>query len=170
MPTNSYTPQNYVRFNPRPREGATSESGEGTLPIVSFNPRPREGATPTLKCLRISAMVSIHAPVKGRPTTCQEGPRARGFNPRPREGATHSSTFSSPISDCFNPRPREGATLLRMVAITCMGVSIHAPVKGRPYSDALPRSVSSFNPRPREGATRLRAKNASACLFQSTPP
>ncbi|CAA7622808.1 conserved hypothetical protein [Magnetospirillum sp. UT-4] len=33
---------------------------------------------------------------------------------------------------CFNPRPREGATHRIGRSITRLGVSIHAPVRGRP--------------------------------------
>ena len=53
-------------FNPRPREGATTD----TMPILneytSFNPRPREGATDTTPYFDAFNDVSIHAPVKGR--------------------------------------------------------------------------------------------------------
>ena len=53
-----------------------------------FNPRPREGATTKKPNQRRLSRVSIHAPVKGRPI-CPVFSMARdGFNPRPREGAT----------------------------------------------------------------------------------
>ncbi len=56
---------------------------------AGFNPRAREGATSDQRVLPITCHVSIHAPVKARP------PNRRGywllgvsFNPRAREGAT----------------------------------------------------------------------------------
>ena len=56
-----------VRFNPRPREGATTGFNPLFQVFVCFNPRPREGAT-TVAGIRAGIdAVSIHAPVKGRP-------------------------------------------------------------------------------------------------------
>ena len=76
------------RFNPRPREGATTYSGTACARMASFNPRPREGATIDELIEDCDTLVSIHAPVKGRPKV--QGRRGAGarFNPRPREGAT----------------------------------------------------------------------------------
>ena len=54
-------------------------------------------------------IVSIHAPVKGRP--CR--------------------VMTLPASIRFNPRPREGATLANGFGRYGVAVSIHAPVKGR---------------------------------------
>mgnify|MGYP003599141986 CR=1 FL=1 len=56
-----------IRFNPRPREGATLPclgDGGGSR---CFNPRPREGATSRAWEMVEVPDVSIHAPVKGRP-------------------------------------------------------------------------------------------------------
>ena len=55
------------------------------------------------------------------------------FNPRPREGATLAIFDPSARIRCFNPRPREGATIMKSIYHTNVGVSIHAPVKGRRY-------------------------------------
>ena len=55
-----------IRFNPRPREGATLPclgDGGGSR---CFNPRPREGATSRAWEMVEVPDVSIHAPVKGR--------------------------------------------------------------------------------------------------------
>ena len=54
--------------------------------------------------------VSIHAPVKGRRTSCTGRRGNRGFNPRPREGATPMERQNQRRPPSFNPRPREGAT------------------------------------------------------------
>ena len=85
--------------------------------------------------------------------------RLAGFNPRPREGAT---TFIGKIVcywQGFNPRPREGATKSLFPSQSNQKVSIHAPVKGRPYNPLLKKEKVCFNPRPREGATSFRKYN-----------
>ena len=53
-------------FNPRPREGATSQKFLLERIKLCFNPRPREGATRTDVGKGHIPYVSIHAPVKGR--------------------------------------------------------------------------------------------------------
>ena len=120
-------------FNPRPREGATRNAALLCAHCQRFNPRPREGAT-TLSRVKLTNWFC--------------------FNPRPREGATHSRPEPWFRAVCFNPRPREGATRGLRRAFLGLGVSIHAPVKGRPLEPQL-RGLRplGFNPRPREGAT-----------------
>ena len=56
-----------VCFNPRPREGATQPLHPAISARASFNPRPREGANSGPFVVFPLGMVSIHAPVKGRP-------------------------------------------------------------------------------------------------------
>ena len=76
-------------FNPRPREGATCKHDTSSSCRLCFNPRPREGATVKHAQEIAETLVSIHAPVKGRPcVTLPIACRYSGFNPRPREGAT----------------------------------------------------------------------------------
>ena len=53
-------------FNPRPREGATTDQNATAFAGSGFNPRPREGATLASVTLSQWALVSIHAPVRGR--------------------------------------------------------------------------------------------------------
>ena len=58
----------YFGFNPRTREGATSPRARGITLIWGFNPRTREGATVCSRRDSICRGVSIHAPVKVRPS------------------------------------------------------------------------------------------------------
>ena len=60
----------------------------GPYATMRFNPRPREGATIVRRVLGVFAEVSIRAPVRGRPTQKFISNPWIGFNPRPREGAT----------------------------------------------------------------------------------
>ena len=96
-----------------------------------FNPRPCEGATIGMTPLGAAAMVSIHAPVKGR--------LSRLHQHRPKMS--------------FNPRPCEGATWINSLYPVAGAVSIHAPVKGRRWQRGQPLANARFNPRPCEGAT-----------------
>ncbi len=59
-------PCQVLRFNPRPREGATSREINSSSTICCFNPRPREGATRAWNPTLVPFRVSIHAPAKGR--------------------------------------------------------------------------------------------------------
>ena len=99
---------------------------------IYFNPRSREGSDANRQVDRFSALISIHAPVKGA-TLRSHWLRTFyfNFNPRSREGSDRVSCWSILRLSYFNPRSREGSDL-----------SIY---------DA--RSITSdFNPRSREGS------------------
>ena len=92
----------------------------------------------------------------------------------------------------FNPRPLAGATKLRVREFTGARISIHAPLRGRPYPVLVRADVSQFqstppcggdpvwmflirlhwyfNPRPLAGATPSNDQFLGFGLFQSTPP
>ena len=181
----------------------------------SFNPRAREGATAQQGDGARSIAVSTHAPVKARPATA---PRCEhsglSFNPRAREGATGLQRWRVRQTLCFNPRAREGATIyvagpmtgypvsthapvkarrvVSGVQVFALEVSTHAPVKARPRSllcaagrlkvsthapvKARPDCAGArddnrrFNPRAREGATAKRVLQLPALPFQPTRP
>ena len=76
----------------------------------SFNPRTREGATVRSIVEMLRPSVSIHAPVRVRPSL---------------ERASGTVTLS------FNPRTREGATPSELIGELSAQVSIHAPVRVR---------------------------------------
>ena len=78
-------------------------------------------------------MVSIHAPVKGRPPAgCLKMSAAR-FNPRPREGATVAGQIFRPALSVSIHAPVKGRPAMSEEKRTKGWVSIHAPVKGRPW-------------------------------------
>ena len=77
----------------------------------SFNPRPREGATRVFFLLAYRALVSIHAPVKGRL-------RGKAWPEHARQVSIHA--------------PVKGRHPVFVVLGKSEIVSIHAPVKGRP--------------------------------------
>ena len=82
-------------FNSRAREGATRRHKLGRSESRSFNSRAREGATQFPRRLTQGAVVSIHAPVRARPSRDEPGRSHRGFNSRAREGATPRCQISS---------------------------------------------------------------------------
>ena len=58
------------------------------MQITRFNPRPREGATSGNYTFTLEDQVSIRAPVRGRRVRKADREAHQCFNPRPREGAT----------------------------------------------------------------------------------
>ena len=141
------------RFNPRPREGATREHYGQDDHQAGFNPRPREGATMRFLRMRQHIAVSIHAPVKGRPTDFFFWDVKSCFNPRPREGATEALEKTQRHLEVSIHAPVKGRLGSWGAQKTMAAVSIHAPVKGRPAPHTPPPVWRCFNPRPREGAT-----------------
>ncbi len=71
-------------------------------------------------------LVSIRAPVRGRPLSTQRLAAARGFNPRPREGATTWWVDGNPAA----------------------AVSIRAPVRGRQEIQLAGVGVREFQSAP----------------------
>ena len=70
-----------------------------------------------------------------------------------------------------NPRPRKGgATRLLPSTSLDMGVSIHAPARGRLRAKAYGKEQRSFNSRPHRGATNYRRGDELFFKFQSTLP
>ena len=101
-------------------------------------------------------MVSIHAPVKGRPGSgCDFLHLFSSFNPRPREGATHPCTHHPCVGRVSIHAPVKGRPPIALNSDGFPTVSIHAPVKGRRGAGMAQPPPHSFNPRPREGATRV---------------
>ncbi len=134
---------------------------------VRFNPRPREGATRPCSSRSRSRSVSIHAPAKGRLIAPAALPTVSGFQSTPPRRGDWERSISIFSGTGFNPRPREGATCSRRLSGATATVSIHAPAKGRPSWRRWRCSPwVSFNPRPREGATvgRLEREEDVECF------
>ena len=95
----------HLHFNPRPRGGdykiiSLSELSE------DFNPRPARGRQ-IYHALTIWALISIHAPARGDPTTVPCPIYLWIFNPRPPRGGDHH-LFPACVQQGrdFNPPPR----------------------------------------------------------------
>ena len=110
-------------FQSTPPCGGDCNTITGIASIRNFNPRPHAGATTVLAVLRraliisiharrmipANAVISIHAPMRGR--------------------LQHSQIFSD--KENFNPRPHAGATIDRDGRAGEETISIHAPMRGR---------------------------------------
>ena len=104
--------------------------------------------------LSVGCIVSIHAPVKGRPWTPGSSSSCSwSFNPRPREGATWQKHKEQYYVEVSIHAPVKGRPRLRAIMGEPIVVSIHAPVKGRRRLRVDRLQGLCFNPRPREGAT-----------------
>ena len=63
-------------FNPRPLAGATLPlGGVKWWNFGNFNPRPLAGATGGIKMIRMNHVISIHAPLRGRPNVYEHSTR-----------------------------------------------------------------------------------------------
>ena len=121
-----------IRFNPRAREGATPIWCPNNNVLCRFNPRAREGATARRGRPLYGGSVSIHAPVRARPSIRGHDNNVLcRFNPRAREGATGRIRAVQLFCSRFNPRAREGATVWIRHQGFSQKVSIHAPVRAR---------------------------------------
>ena len=98
-----------------------------------FNPRPHAGATQLAAQLSQDHQISIHAPMRGRQRQRCTFNREGHLNPRPHAGATLLFHVRCLISCDFNPRPHAGATPGRFRSSYCGMISIHAPMRGRPF-------------------------------------
>ena len=163
-------------FNPRPHAGATGNRPMGDFAGVFQSTPPCGGDF--CKCLCLGSHgISIHAPMRGRlcpgsgpgkdgpfqstpPCGGDYGAERRGskgadFNPRPHAGATVSLGANSWVEYNFNPRPHAGATFRPGIVSQANLISIHAPMRGRPWPKPLRLPTSNFNPRPHAGATAV---------------
>ena len=162
-------------FNPRPLAGATpldkkkidiQSIFQSTPPCggdycpkyrisasAYFNPRPLAGATSVSLSASICVAISIHAPLRGRPTRRGTQKISPDFNPRPLAGATVFSRGPGFVYVYFNPRPLAGATKSYNSVADLATISIHAPLRGRLLLNRRCLTTIDFNPRPLAGAT-----------------
>ena len=139
-------------FNPRPLAGATFNIRMVRDHRKDFNPRPLAGATIEVKVKPNKPTISIHAPLRGRPTRRRSGCRMILFQSTPPCGGDKMIGVAASVYRDFNPRPLAGATIivtvedeLKLFQSTppCGGdcemkniadkiiISIHAPLRGR---------------------------------------
>ena len=86
-PAASYWSRYYHHFNPRPLAGATQQL-EALAEGYQFQSTPPCGGDGGFDDHLLTVEISIHAPLRGRPVTCQKSWITAYFNPRPLAGAT----------------------------------------------------------------------------------
>ena len=74
---------NVTNFNPRPLAGATNHFVLTDVMSCYFNPRPLAGATPLVKLPFFRFVISIHAPLRGRPRSIFAGTFLNPFQSTP---------------------------------------------------------------------------------------
>ena len=124
--------------------------------VQNFNPRPLAGATFLLPCASFPGHISIHAPLRGRPRSVGSlRSSSVYFNPRPLAGATVASMRYRVGVYVFQSTPPCGGDPGRRVMTPQQKpISIHAPLRGRPFTFVHQRNTNhDFNPRPLAGAT-----------------
>ncbi len=159
---------------------------------VQFQSTPPCGGDNSYPLFIADIMISIHAPMRGRPLKLIRAAGWNDFNPRPHAGATkrpepghhvasisiHAPMRGRPLSSRtktvsmdFNPRPHAGATLGKWHPQPDPG-----DFNPRPHAGATPaggrnhRPQGHFNPRPHAGATTRLTRSGRQTGFQSTPP
>ena len=75
-------------FNPRSLTGATFALAVALLMLFYFNPRSLTGATEMDRLKAAEIRISIHAPLRERPTVIRSTGASGYFNPRSLTGAT----------------------------------------------------------------------------------
>ena len=139
-------------FNPRPHAGATFQrvscagcgSFQSTPPCggdmnIPFPFHPSRAFQSTPPCggdwpylpSGFYGCISIHAPMRGRPSRKKTRLRPIYFNPRPHAGATTATPIRKSTASDFNPRPHAGATSPVRKIVVRLTISIHAPMRGR---------------------------------------
>ena len=76
-------------------------------------------------------VISIHAPLRGRPNCGITAHPSNLFQSTPPCGGDSMGSPSVPADADFNPRPLAGATADADVVDCLRGISIHAPLRGR---------------------------------------
>ena len=145
--------RNLPYFNPRPHAGATPWLLSSWPSARNFNPRPHAGATfrPILGFIAqagfqstppcggddqglkpfSAALISIHAPMRGRPLRMRHSRVLRRFQSTPPCGGDDAADGENLLQGHFNPRPHAGATIRYLGHYPSLDISIHAPMRGR---------------------------------------
>ena len=116
-------------------------------------------------------LISIHAPMRGRPFSCAPGRGGRYFNPRPHAGATYDTSKNGNVRGDFNPRPHAGATCKDFIEKFVSDPFQSTPPCGGDY-ELIPAvtTFQDFNPRPHAGATSDRDKRIVALTISIHAP
>ena len=159
------------RFNPRPRAGANQCRSAQVTVSRCFNPRPRAGANTRTRVIIASDIVSIHAPARGRTMALGRIYAEIMFQSTPPRGGERPDSGGLVTGGSFNPRPRAGANVGAIEHHSPVGVSFHAPARGRTLGHNAIAAIIKFQSTPPRGGERSRSQGFNRCnRFQSTPP
>ena len=136
-----------------------------------FNPRPLAGATPSGLYSTAFQIISIHAPLRGRPLNSFISISELDFNPRPLAGATYLCFCPSSVS-VFQSTPPCGGDIQCLDDVRIIdSISIHAPLRGRHLETDNPRKIADISIHaPLRGRQGQYFNILPFLIFQSTPP
>ena len=121
--------------------------------LLDFNPRPLAGATTGKVNKELFLIISIHAPIRGRRRCTDSRRESTDFNPRPHTGATTLS-FIFCTTRKFQSTPPYGGDRCDRPGDPAAGISIHAPIRGRPDTGVMLVSENPFQSTPPYGGDR----------------
>ena len=101
------------------------------------------------------AIISIHAPLRERPTICRTDHDKIHFNPRSLTGANSNSNFWFLVTLISIHAPLRERAFVRVAAHAGFFISIHAPLRERFQRLFFNRVKVDFNPRSLTGARLL---------------
>ena len=105
-----------------------------TAAVVVFQSTLPYGSDSKTADIALYSSISIHAPLRERPllliALCLHNIY---FNPRSLTGATGNFSLAIRISFYFNPRSLTGATTKLKNILRITAISIHAPLRERPF-------------------------------------
>ena len=130
-----------------PRKMGLSASG------ADFNPRPLAGATNPHEVGNLTYLISIHAPLRGRPGLRPAQGGGGIFQSTPPCGGDASRTCTGTTASDFNPRPLAGATTTTKSRTKWKEFQSTPPCGGDVSLRWNRRYWRYFNPRPLAGAT-----------------
>ena len=158
-------------FNPRPHTGATVQRPSCVQRVSNFNPRPHTGATTFYVQDVKRALISIHAPIRGRLYPSFKVSCGIRFQSTPPYGGDFLSIQLQLGNHDFNPRPHTGATGHPGKRPRVRRISIHAPIRGRREGPVVACGYLRFQSTPPYGGDRSQSPGWRwGCGFQSTPP
>ncbi len=138
---------------------------------VQFQSTPPCGGDNSYPLFIADIMISIHAPMRGRPLKLIRAAGWNDFNPRPHAGGDQKARTRSPRSIHFNPRPHAGATLIVKDKNGIHGFQSTPPCGGDLGQMASATGSWRFQSTPPCGGdTCWGPKSPPAGTFQSTPP
>ena len=164
-------PLTQAQFQSTPPCGGDHRRGyRQVVSLISIH-APLRGR-PTYSWTAPPRVISIHAPLRGRPGTGNVAAGGKTISIHaPLRGRPCPSIHADVLRPYFNPRPLAGATISTTAVRFTNTISIHAPLRGRQITSVVKPGQSLFQSTPPCGGDPPAGAPCSRPrTFQSTPP